>query len=110
MAHLGVFVAALAVIVCGAAAAVRVAWRRRSAGPLTQEPPRESRLVRLLTSDEELHDAVARAARFEQMMADTHSTRVRRYEAMVSPLRAPAIGPGRRFPAGEGDRDGARSA
>lgn len=59
--------------------------QRRKASGRTTAPEHRPSLVRVLTTDEELRDAVHRAASFERAVADRMRTRARRYEAMVAP-------------------------
>jgi hypothetical protein len=64
---------------------------RRRADSRAEEPVRVRSLVRVITSEDELRDAVERAARFERMVIERMQTRARRYEDMVAPtLISPA--------------------
>jgi LPXTG-motif cell wall-anchored protein len=97
-------------IACVLAAGVAtVLLRRRKRTPAAEEPQPRS-LVRVLRSDEELREAVGRAARFERMLADTMETRARRYEAMVQPSVITRIDAGLAFRAELSDDDAPRSA
>lgn len=71
---------------------VAVRLRRRGRGHAAA-PVSASHLVRVLTTDEELRDAVRRAARFEQEAADRLRTRARRYEAMVADAKITELSP-----------------
>lgn len=59
-------------------------WRK----PPAVEAPSQQSLFRVLRTDEELQEAVERAARFEQMVARSMGSRAKRYEAMM-----PSTGP-----------------
>lgn len=87
---------AVVVAVVVVAVAGRLIRRHRAPASIAESPACPSSLVRVLTSDEELRDAVHRAADFERMVADTVRTRARRYEAMVAEIPIADIGIGRR--------------
>lgn len=75
----------LAVVFAGGLVAILVTTARRSR-PRPQEAlakvPRS--VVRVLQDDDELDDALRRAARFERYEAETRRRRAERYEAQIS--------------------------
>lgn len=52
------------------------------------EVERPSPAIRILRTEEELGEALRRAARSEQLSADTYQHRVARYESMLQPLQS----------------------
>lgn len=70
--------------------AIGLHYRRKAIGQKSVPIPGPS-LVRILTTDDELRDAVRRAASFERVVADRMQTRARRYEAMVAPEQVTEI-------------------
>jgi hypothetical protein len=55
--------------------------RRRKVEPI---PVEGTPSIRIIRSEEELHAALVRAARFERQAAEAHRARVAHYEAMLS--------------------------
>ncbi len=66
-------------------AGVVTQWRhhRRSAAPDKPMPAEPSSCLRIIESEEELHTALVRAARFERLAAEAHRGRVAHYESML---------------------------
>jgi hypothetical protein len=58
-----------------------VSTRRRKANPIPIEP---ASCLRIIRSEEELHEALVRAAGFERLAAEAHRARVAHYEWMLS--------------------------
>jgi hypothetical protein len=92
MAHLVLFATAGVVVAAWGFGVLRHPRRRAEARVEIPEPP--SSLVRVLTSDEELKEAVDRAAYFEQLVADARRSRRRRYEALVPGSTPPDVDTG----------------
>lgn len=101
MAHLVLFSMAGVVVAAWGFGVLRHPHRRAEARVVTSEPP--SSLVRVLTSEDELEEAVDRAAHFEQVVADALRSRRRRYEAMVPGTTVARLDP-------RGSREGAPPA
>jgi len=76
----------------GALACVLAALRlgthrvRRAMVPVEVEPPQAAFAFRILRTDEELGDALRRAALSERVAADAYRNRIERYETMLRPL------------------------
>jgi phosphopantetheine adenylyltransferase len=96
---------AAVVAVWGAGALLHRGHRARST---TETPERSRSLVRILTSDEELEEAVSRAASFEKMVDETLQACRRRYEVMVP--AGPARGSENAAPSSVVPQEIARSA
>ena len=83
----------IALAVVGAVLGAVAIRRSRRAKGKAVAPARAPSPVRVLTTDEELRDAVRRAVIFEQALADRVHTRTRRYEEMVNPAQIARISP-----------------
>lgn len=108
MEHLILVIVAIAAGT-GALVTAFLVRHHRSSAP-TEEPVSRSPLVRVLTTDEALRDAVQRAAAFERMVAASLETRTRRYEAMIQPAPVTEIGVSPRPVATLPDDEAPRSA
>jgi hypothetical protein len=77
-------------VALGTALVVGHRQRRRAAQGSSARPEPRS-VVRLLTSDAELKEAVERASRFERAVAELLESRAARYESLLSPPSAPGL-------------------
>lgn len=97
MEHVALAVIATIVLVVGGGVVASVRRHHGSVSAI-EAPLATCSVVRVLTSDDELRDAVHRAARFEETVAHMLATRTRRYEAIVptasiTSINAPQVPP-----------------
>lgn len=89
MAHLVLYSLAAVVVAVWGAGTLAALRRRRARSTTTLGAPIS--LVRILTSDDELREAIDRAAGFEKMVAETVQARRHRYETMVPTAKVSRI-------------------
>lgn len=77
-------IAVAAIIGGGIVVLVAMVARRQRLRPQQEEARVPRSAIRVLEGDDELSDALRRAARFERDEADTRSRRADRYEAQIS--------------------------
>lgn len=82
MSHSEILYLAVAAVAVGGVGMVRSA--RRRVGSVSEEPFVVRSLVRVITDEDDLREALERASRFEEMVAHTVQHRADRYRAMVA--------------------------